>query len=376
FCWATTPAFAKVRHRALYAHLELPAGEQPTIEPGELVDGRWWKPLELWSAWQRGELWLVPPLVFLLGELASGCGLAEAKRRAHERSSAVDNGRLHVVTPAPGLRVAPLLSPTLPPATTTNCAIAGWEQAYVIDPATYDERERARLLAWIDEERANGLRVAGVIATHHHRDHVGSIAAVARHCDAPVLGHAQTLERLPEKPTRSRTLADGDRIELGTAPDGSSDWHLVALHTPGHDAGHLALRDSRYRWIVAGDLVSTLSTIVIEPPEGHLATYIASLKRVLDEGCGAILPAHGAIAADGPKLLAKYVKHRALREQMLVNSLKRKGTASVDELLPEVYSDTPKELHPLARHSLLAGLQKLAEEGRASESTAGDWRAT
>jgi len=375
FCWATTPAFAAVRHRALYAQLELPAGEQPSIEPGELVDGRWWKPAELWESWLRGELWIVPPLVYLLEQLADGCGLPEAKRRAAERSLAIDAGRLHVVQPAPGLRVAPLVSPTLPPATTTNCAIAGWDPAYVVDPATYDEAERARLLAWIDEERANGLRVAGVIATHHHRDHVGSIAALARHCSVPVLGHVRTLERLPEQPLRSLRLADGDRIELGRAPDGSAAWHLVAVHTPGHDAGHLVLRDSRYRWVIAGDLVSTLSTIVIEPPEGHLATYLASLKRVLDEGCGAILPAHGAIAADGPKLLAKYLKHRALREQMLVNALKRMGTAGVDVLLPEVYSDTPKALHPLARLSLLAGLQKLAEEGRARETAPCVWQA-
>jgi glyoxylase-like metal-dependent hydrolase (beta-lactamase superfamily II)/8-oxo-dGTP pyrophosphatase MutT (NUDIX family) len=376
FCWATTPAFAAMRHRALYVQLELPDGEVPTIEPGELVDGRWWKPAELWSTWQRGELWIVPPLVFLLEQLGAGCTLAEAKRRARERSAAVDAGRLHVVQPAPGLRVAPLPTPTLPPATTTNCALVGWDPAYVVDPATYVEGERARLLAWIDAERANGLRVAGVIATHHHRDHVGSIAHVARHCEVPVLAHARTLARLPEASARSRVLADGDRIELGVAPDGTPDWHLVALHTPGHDAGHLVFRDSRYRWIVGGDLVSTLSTIVIEPPDGHLATYIASLQRVLDEGCGAILPAHGGIAADGEKLLAKYLKHRALREAMLVSALKRIGEASLDALLGEVYSDTPKELHGLARCSLLAGLQKLAEEQRARESSVGRWIAT
>jgi hypothetical protein len=39
----------------------------------------------------------------------------------------------------------------------------------------------------------------------------------------------------------------------------------------------------------------------------------------------------------------------------------------------EVYDDTAPALHPLAARSLLAGLQKLAEEGRAA-AIGSDWR--
>ena len=35
--------------------------------------------------------------------------------------------------------------------------------------------------------------------------------------------------------------------------------------------------------VIAGDLVSTVSTIVIDPPEGNMADYLASLARVRDQ---------------------------------------------------------------------------------------------
>ena len=68
---------------------------------------------------------------------------------------------------------------------------------------------------------------------------------------------------------------DGDRLELGTAPDGSRDWHLKVVHTPGHAVDHLCFIDSRYHAAIVGDMLSTVSTIIIDPPEGHMGTYPA-----------------------------------------------------------------------------------------------------
>ncbi len=44
------------------------------------------------------------------------------------------------------------------------------------------------------------------------------------------------------------------------------------------------------------------------------------------------------------------------------------GSATVEDLLPKVYWDADRSLFPFAARSLLAGLQKLVEEGRATES--------
>ena len=46
---------------------------------------------------------------------------------------------------------------------------------------------------------------------------------------------------------------------------------------------------------------------------------------------------------------------------------------TVEELLPKVYWDADKRLFPFAARSLLAGLHKLQEEGRARTDADGRW---
>jgi hypothetical protein len=57
--------------------------------------------------------------------------------------------------------------------------------------------------------------------------------------------------------------------------------------------------------------------------------------------------------------------HRLAREAKLARALDARGTATLEEVLPEVYDDVPKFMHGYARHSLLAHVVKLVEEGRA-----------
>ncbi len=364
-CWTTTPDFAPVRYRALYATLEWPAGEVLGEPSAELIGARVAAPGEWWQAWLAGSTKLVPPVVFLLEELAARSGdLTSALANGDRRSRLVDDGALHAVRPFPGIWMAPVRTPTLPPARTTNCYLVGDERRYVIDPATPYPDEQARLIAFLEEFGGDAL--AGVIVSHHHPDHTGAVAEVAARFDLPVLGHARTLERLPRPVARPVEVDEGVRLELGSHPaDPGAAWFLEGWHTPGHDRGHLVFRESHFGHLFAADLVSTLSTIVIEPPEGHLATYLQSLGRVRDADIGAILPAHGPVAPDGRRLVERFLRHRAHREAILVECLRRHGPAAVDVLLPEVYADTPREAHALARGSLRAGLDKLREEGRA-----------
>src|SRR5207237_720111 len=84
-----------------------------------------------------------------------------------------------------------------------------------------------------------------------------------------------------------RTLA------LGACPDGGGPGHLEALHTPGHAPGHLAFYEPHYRLLFAGDMVSTLSSVVIAPPEGDLVVYLRSLERLRTLDCRLLLPGHG-----------------------------------------------------------------------------------
>jgi len=112
-------------------------------------------------------------------------------------------------------------------------------------------------------------------------------------------------------------------------------------------------------------MLSTMSTIIVDPPEGHLATYLQSLELLLQGSMTTLYPAHGPAMRDGHRLVNQYLRHRRQRETSLVQALQQVG-GTVDELLPKVYWDADPKLYRFAARSLLAGLQKLQEEGRAT----------
>jgi glyoxylase-like metal-dependent hydrolase (beta-lactamase superfamily II)/8-oxo-dGTP pyrophosphatase MutT (NUDIX family) len=368
-CEITTPPFAPVRHRTPFFHAELPDGETPEVLLGELVQGRFWKPAEVIEAWTSGSSLVVPPVLYLLRRMADG--LEPFFELAKRDTRALAAGRLHEVTFSPGIFMAALATETLPPATTTNTIMIGERRVYIVDPATRDPQEQARLFETLDAWIADGRVLEAVLLTHHHSDHVGAVRVVCERYGLPLLAHAETLSRVEVDGLFTRELNDGDILELGASPDGRSDWKLHVLHTPGHARGHLVFHEDRYGAAVVGDMASTLSTIVIDPPDGHMATYIASLERLRDRGIGMLYPAHGPAFRDGTALLGSLIEHRRAREQRLVAAL-RSEARDEGQLLAEVYDDLRDErLRPVAARSLRAGLDKLSEEGRARLASGG-----
>ncbi len=96
------------------------------------------------------------------------------------------------------------------------------QRVFVVDPG--DAAPVEELL------EARGLQLAGILATHHHADHVGGIPALLARNTGPVYGPAH--ERIA---TTTQRLDEGDRVEhpdLGLAFD---VWSV-----PGHTSGHIA----------------------------------------------------------------------------------------------------------------------------------------
>jgi glyoxylase-like metal-dependent hydrolase (beta-lactamase superfamily II) len=117
-------------------------------------------------------------------------------------------------------------------------------------------------------------------------------------------------------------------------------------------------------------MVSTVSSVVICPPEGNLEQYLHSLRHLLNFPARLLLPGHGSASARPMHLLEQSLEHRRLREGELLAALKD-GPHKVPQLAQTVYRGLAPPLIRFAELQILAGLQKLEREGRASRSDAG-----
>ena len=109
-----------------------------------------------------------------------------------------------------------------------------------------------------------------------------------------------------------------------------------------------------------------LGTVVIDPPEGHMATYLDSLKRMHGLPVSALFPAHGPVMANAKGKIQEYIEHRMDRERKILEAWQR-GHHEPAAIVREVYTDIPAAMHTLAERSVIAHLEKLREEGRISE---------
>jgi glyoxylase-like metal-dependent hydrolase (beta-lactamase superfamily II) len=261
---------------------------------------------------------------------------------------------------APWIAIFPVRTPTLPPATHTNVyALRGSDGLWLIDPASPYREEQALLDAALE---ALKTPVVEIVLTHHHLDHVSGAAHLAERLGVGVAAHAETASRLRGRLEVTRIIQEGDLIADS----------FVALHTPGHAPGHLCFHDRRVAGspgaLIAGDMIASIGTIIVEPDDGgDMAEYLDQLRRLRALGAAPLLPAHGPPVEDAAGKLDFYVKHRLEREARVAAAL---GTwpQAVEELVPPAYPDVPPHIWPLAARSLLAHLYKLEKEGRAQRA--------
>ena len=150
---------------------------------------------------------------------------------------------------------------------------------------------------------------------------------------------------------------------------------LGAVHTPGHASNHTCYLHPASNSLFTGDHVIDGSTVVIDPPDGNMKQYIDSLRRVRDLECEALMPGHGDVIADPKRVIDWIIDHRLQRESKVFTALQENPGLTPRELVPHVYTDVDEKLYGWAARSLLAHLEKLLEERRASLSD-GRWRTT
>jgi ribonuclease/clavin/mitogillin len=379
-----TPPFSPARFDTQFYLAWAPEGAAPVPHDGELASGEWIRPEAALDLWSDGKALLAPPTLYAVRGLAAAVLMASGDDVPLDLHAAAEflhgsdeaaGGAVTRIEMRPGFFLYPMRTRTLPPATHTNAFLVGGGGLVLVDPGSDDPEELDALTEFLQRLGTEGRSVTDIWLTHHHPDHVGGVAVMAARLKVPVRAHPLTAERLgglgvPVEPT----LVDGYVREMPGRPG----WRLRVLHTPGHAPGHVALHEEVSGTLIAGDLVAGVGFILIDPPEGDMAAYLESLERLAALNATALFPSHGPPTAGATARLNEYAAHRREREAKIRAALAAGGERTIDEMLPEVYSDYDSAVWPLAARSFLAHLLKLEMEGRAARGPGADkerWRA-
>jgi glyoxylase-like metal-dependent hydrolase (beta-lactamase superfamily II) len=247
----------------------------------------------------------------------------------------------------------------------TGTYIVGHGDVAVIDPGPELDSHRDALATALA-----GEHVTAICVTHCHSDHSPLAGWLRAETGAPTIAFGP--HPPPAAGQADDELADGVKVEeavdLAFAPDvrvadgdvaaTGAGWSLHAVHTPGHTSNHTCFGFDEERTLFPGDHVMGWSTTVVSPPDGDMAAYLESLRKVAGRDDAVYWPTHGPSIEKPQRYVAALVEHRLERERQVLAAV-RAGLATVSDIVPVLYADVDPGLHKPAGRSVLAHLVKL-----------------
>jgi glyoxylase-like metal-dependent hydrolase (beta-lactamase superfamily II) len=237
--------------------------------------------------------------------------------------------------------------------------IVGHGKVAIIDPGPEDAAHTAALL-----DAVKGETVTHIFVTHTHVDHVPATPAVAKATGAKVYSYGPhpTPEGVATEQDGDFSFAPDVKLNDGDVVQGDG-WNVEAVYTPGHISNHLCFAVKDEKTLLSGDHVMGWSTAVISPPDGNMADYFASLRKLLPRDETLYVPTHGAEIRDPHPFVQAYIEHRLGREAQIIARLKD-GPQTIPQMVAKNYADVPAHLHPAAGRSMLAHLVQMVKDGR------------
>jgi glyoxylase-like metal-dependent hydrolase (beta-lactamase superfamily II) len=240
----------------------------------------------------------------------------------------------------------------------TNTYLIDTEQGLVVlDPGPEGHPEHVEAIM-----RHTGGRIALILVSHTHHDHIGAVPELQTKCGAPTVGFKITGD---EAFNADIKLSDGDMVA-----------GMAAIHTPGHALDHLCFAlnaKNGDRVLFSADHVMSWSTSIVSPPGGDMKDYFNSLELLLKREDDVFLPGHGPALRDPRKLVREMLTHRIAREQAIARKL-AEGPADTYTLMDALYSQVNPRLRNAAQRNVLAHLLKMEIESKVSRN--GEmWRA-
>ncbi len=244
----------------------------------------------------------------------------------------------------------------------TGTFLIGKNNIALIDPGPdLAEHEKAIITA------LRGRKLTHILLTHNHLDHSALAPKLSNKFSCPVYGmktKAKT-HNLPDiklEEGENKNFMPDIEIKDGDMFCGDN-WSLKAMHTPGHTSNHICFALVEENALFTGDHIMGWATSVVIPPDGDMAKYLKSLKRVYDIGFDKLYPTHGSAINNPQTFIKSYIAHRLERERQILLAIEN-GCEKIPEIVRLIYKDIDKRLYPAAGISVLSHLIKLVQEKR------------